>query len=94
MCVSRLHRVVAFLDDMRLTVCDLDQREQAVSLLAYEGPRPEVGDWVVVHSGFALSRAEAEEAEAALSELRSLDLRSGDHLNVPEPRAVGLDGRG
>ena len=94
MCVSRLHRVVAFLDDMRLTVCDLDQREQAVSLLAYEGPRPEVGDWVVVHSGFALSRAEAEEAKAVLSEFRLLGLRSGDHLNVPERSALGPEGRG
>jgi len=53
-------------------VRDLEGREQTVSLLAYDGPPPKVGDWLVAHSGFALAPADAQEAEAVLSELRAL----------------------
>jgi hydrogenase expression/formation protein HypC len=55
-----------------VTVHDLDGRERSISLLAYDGPRPEPGDWIVAHSGYALTPVEPEEAEAALSELRAL----------------------
>jgi hydrogenase maturation factor len=72
MCVSRLHRVVGTVRDGRVTVRDLEGRERSISLLAYDGPRPEPGDWIVAHSGYALAPVEPEEAEAALSELRAL----------------------
>jgi hydrogenase maturation factor len=70
--MSRFHRVVGAAVDGRIAVRDLEGREQTVSLLAYEGPPPKVGDWLVAHSGFALAPAAAEEAEAVLSELRAL----------------------
>ena len=47
-------------------------RERDVSMLAYDGPPPQVGDWVVVHSGYALAPAVAEEAEAVLLEFQAL----------------------
>ncbi len=53
-----------------------------VSLLALEGPVA-VGDWLLVHSGFALERLTDAEARAALA------LRSGaddpDHVPNPDP---------
>ena len=72
MCMSRLHQVVGLSESVRATVRDLDGREHTVSLLAYDGPRPKVGDWLVAQSGFALAPADAAEAEAALSELQAL----------------------
>lgn len=70
--MSRLHLVLAAPCAGRVTVEDLDGRRHDVSLLAYEGPPPHPGDWLVVHSGFALAPAEAGDAEAARSELRAV----------------------
>jgi hydrogenase maturation factor len=69
MCVSRLHRVVAE-GDGSVEVADLDGTVHRVSLLALDGPPPVTGDWLVVHSGYAIDRVDATEAEAVASELR------------------------
>lgn len=45
-------------------------RPQRVSLLAYAGPAPVVGGWLLVHSGYALSPVDDEEATAVLASLR------------------------
>ncbi len=69
MCVSRLHRVVtegrSYVD-----VEDIDETVHRVSLLALDGPPPVVGDWLVVHSGYAIDRVESAEAEAVAAEVR------------------------
>jgi hydrogenase maturation factor len=70
--MSRLHRVVRVGSGDRVAVQDLEGREREVSMLAYDGPPPKVGDWLVVHSGFALAPAVAEEAEAVLLEFQAL----------------------
>lgn len=70
MCLSRLHKVVR-LGDGSAVVRSADGSERAVSLLALEGEAPEVGDWLVVHSGYAIGRADAAEAEAVAAELRA-----------------------
>lgn len=69
MCVSRLHRVVATGDDGRVTVIDLDGRESLVSLLVLDGDAPRVDDWLVVHSGYAIDRVDANEARAIAEEI-------------------------
>ena len=76
MCMSRLYQVAGHGPDdgPDLVVRDLEGRETKVSLLAYEGPSPEIGDWLVAQSGFALAPADPEDAAAALSELEALTL--------------------
>ncbi len=69
MCVSRLHRVVAE-GGSTVDVEDIDGRVHRVSLLALDGPPPVAGDWLVVHSGYAVDRVESAEAEAVATELR------------------------
>jgi hydrogenase maturation factor len=69
MCVSRLHRVVAE-GGSTVDVEDLDGGVHRVSLLALDGPPPVPGDWLVVHSGYAVDRVESAEAEAVATELR------------------------
>ncbi len=69
MCVSRLHRVVAEGDDA-VDVEDIDGTVHRVSLLALDGLPPTTGDWLVVHSGYAIDRVDATEAEAVAAELR------------------------
>jgi hydrogenase maturation factor len=71
MCQSRLHQVRSVCAPGRVLVEDVDGRLHEVSLLALEPPHPEPrpGDWLVVHSGYAIDRADAREAEAALAEM-------------------------
>ena len=69
MCTSRLHRV-ARADADSADVEDVDGRVHRVSLLAFEGPTPQPGEWVVVHSGYALKRVDAAEAAAIAEEIR------------------------
>lgn len=68
MCMSRLHQVVDVSAGERITVHDLDGASHTVSLLAYDGPPVQAGDWVVAHSGFALGPAEADDVAAARAE--------------------------
>jgi len=49
-------------------------------------PEAEIGDYVVVHVGFALSRLNAEEAERTYQLLEQMGLLEGEGLN-PSPDA-------
>lgn len=73
MCMSRLHQVIGPADGECVRVQGLDGRRLVVSLLAYEGPPPAMGDWLVAQSGFALAPADPEDAAGALSELQGTD---------------------
>jgi hydrogenase expression/formation protein HypC len=49
---------------------DVDGAVHRVSLLALDGPVPEPGEWLVVHSGYAIDRVDADQAAAAVEEIR------------------------
>jgi hydrogenase maturation factor len=49
---------------------DLDGTVHRVSLLALDGPPPTPGEWLVVHSGYALDRVDTTSAEAVATELQ------------------------
>ncbi len=70
MCVSRLHRVVRATNPGYVEVEAADGTRHGVSLLVLEGPAPVPGDWLTVHSGYAIDRVDAGDAEAIVSELR------------------------
>lgn len=66
MCTSRLHKVLSADGPDAATVEDLDGSTHRISLLALDPPREvRPGEWLVVHSGYAIARAEPAEAEAA-----------------------------
>jgi hydrogenase maturation factor len=69
MCMSRLHRVRRVAGPGYVEVEDLDGSVHVVSLLALDGPPPEPGEWLVVHSGYVIDRADAGEAEAVAAEI-------------------------
>lgn len=70
--MSRYHLVVEFESLDRLLVRDLHGNCHVASLLAWEGERPQVGDYVVAHSGFALGLADPDEVAEARRELDSV----------------------
>lgn len=69
--MSRLHQVVADAAEGRVTARSSDGALCSLSLLAYDGAAPRRGDWIVAHSGYALAPVDAEEASAAIAELRT-----------------------
>lgn len=70
MCLSRLHRVLDRDGTDGVWAEDVLGRRHRLSLLAFDGPPPDPGDWLVAHSGYALGPAGAEEATAAAAEVR------------------------
>ena len=74
MCLAIPGRVVAISDgagfDRRGTV-DFAGARQEVSL-AYL-PETQIGDYVLVHVGFAMTRLDTDEAERILREIRELE---------------------
>ena len=70
MCISRLHRVLGSAGPGAVEVEDVQGGRRRVSLLALDGPEPEAGEWLVIHSGYAIDRVDATEAEAVAAELQ------------------------
>lgn len=64
MCLAIPVRVVEVLDDDQAVV-DLDGVRKEVSLSLVEGVQ--VGDYVILHVGYALTRLDPEEAERTLA---------------------------
>ena len=75
MCLALPARVVTLHDDGTATV-SLGGLRKSVSLALVDGVA--VGDYVVVHTGFALSRLDADEAERTLAVLREAGVATGE----------------
>jgi hydrogenase expression/formation protein HypC len=63
MCLAIPARVVALLDDSQAIV-DLAGVRKQISLVLVEGIR--IGDYVIVHVGYALARLDPDEAQRTL----------------------------
>jgi hydrogenase maturation factor len=62
--------VVRSLETGVAEVEDVDGVRHVVSLLALDGPVPAPGEWLTVHSGYAIDRVDPIEALAVRSEIR------------------------
>ena len=75
MCLAIPGRITEMVDDeLRLALVDVAgvRRKVNVGLLDSESTPACVGDWVLIHVGFAISRIDEQEAEATLSLLRGM----------------------
>jgi hydrogenase expression/formation protein HypC len=74
MCLGIPGRVVAFLPDTegQLALVDVLGAEQAVNVGMLEDTELKVGDHIVIHMGFAMSKVSEAEAQEALSMLEML----------------------
>ncbi|MBC7290591.1 MAG: HypC/HybG/HupF family hydrogenase formation chaperone [Actinotalea sp.] len=80
MCLGEVARVVRTLPDR--VVETEGTRRARVSVLTLDGP-VEAGDWLLVHSGFALRRLTDPEARAALALRGGMDEPPRDALHAP-----------
>lgn len=75
MCLGIPGRVVEILDeDLLLAKAEVSgvRRNINIGLVHNEDESVEVGDWVLIHVGFAMSRLDEAEAQATLDALREL----------------------
>ncbi len=75
MCLGIPGRIVEILDeDLLLAKADVSgvRRNINIGLVYHEDERVEVGDWVLIHVGFAMSRLNEAEAQGTLEALREL----------------------
>ncbi len=82
MCLGIPGKVVEFVDETRhLAKVDVSgvRRTVNVGLVLPDGL--EVGDWVLIHVGFAISRIDEAEAERTLDFLRTLGQEFEDELD-------------
>ena len=83
MCLGIPGEVVEILTDRqdlaKVDVCGV-RRAINIGLLVDEDVRP--GDWVLIHVGFALSKIDEEEAQAALDFLETLGKAYQDEMDA------------
>ncbi|MDP9457205.1 MAG: HypC/HybG/HupF family hydrogenase formation chaperone [Actinomycetota bacterium] len=75
MCLGIPGRIVEILDeDSMLAKADVGgvRRNVNIGLVHHEDERVEVGDWILIHVGFAMSRIDEEEAHNTLRFLEEL----------------------
>ncbi|MDR0489588.1 MAG: HypC/HybG/HupF family hydrogenase formation chaperone [Propionibacteriaceae bacterium] len=81
MCLGIPCEVVALLEgDLATVSVSGVEREVSIGLLVDEGIK--VGDWVLVHVGFALSKIDAEEADQTLDQIKKLGQVWDDELDA------------
>jgi hydrogenase expression/formation protein HypC len=75
MCLGIPGRIVEILDeDLMLAKAEVGgvRRNINIGLVHHDGERVEVGDWVLIHVGFALSRIDETEAQSNLRALEQI----------------------
>jgi len=76
MCLGIPGRIIEINDPAQLRAkVDVDgvRREVSVALIGLDGPDPaRVGDWVLVHVGFAMAKIDEAEARETLDQLKAL----------------------
>ncbi len=84
MCLGTPGIVVEPVDLARqMVLVDLQGERQQVSaamLLSNAEALPQVGDWVLIHLGFAMSRMDESEAQSVLQSLAELSAMYADEL--------------
>ncbi len=76
MCLGIPGQIVEINDVTQLRAkVDVDgvRREVSIALIGLDGPDPaQVGDWVLVHVGFAMAKIDEQEARETLDALKAL----------------------
>lgn len=82
MCLGIPGRIVDILDaDQHLAKVDVNGVQRAISIRLLAGTGLQVGDWVLVHVGFAMSRIDEAEAQMTLDQVRRM---GADYVNEIE----------
>jgi len=91
MCLAIPGKIVELVSEQpNLGVVEVTGVRRRVDLGLLQDDLPGVGDWVLIHVGFAMSRISEPEAEDQMRILRGL---GEDQAAMEEVRGYGLDGK-
>ncbi|NMC78928.1 MAG: HypC/HybG/HupF family hydrogenase formation chaperone [Chloroflexi bacterium] len=92
MCLGVPGKIVEIYNNARLRMCKVDfggvVREACIETL----PEAKVGDYTIIHAGFALSLLSPEEAQSTLDALRELAMLEESLGNNPEESGAAAGG--
>jgi hydrogenase expression/formation protein HypC len=96
MCLGIPGQLVELVDSHEhLARVDVSGVTRIINIGLLEGERLAVGDWVLIHVGFALSRIDEEEAELALASLKLMGQAYDDELDAFwQSRGITIDEHG
>lgn len=91
MCLAIPGKIVELVTDpFNLAMVEVVGVRRRVDLSLLEDDQPVVGDWVLIHVGFAMSKISEQEAE---DQMRMLAVLGEDEAAMEEVRGYGLEGR-
>jgi hydrogenase expression/formation protein HypC len=91
MCLAIPGRIVELITDPTpLALVEVTGVRRRVDLGLLQDDLPGVGDWVLIHVGFAMSRISERQAE---DQMRMLAALGEDEAAMEEVRGYGLEGR-
>jgi len=91
MCLAIPGKIVELVSELpNLGVVEVTGVRRRVDLGLLQDDPPGVGDWVLIHVGFAMSRISEPEAE---DQMRILRVLGEDQAAMEEVRGYGLDGK-
>ena len=91
MCLAIPGKIVELVTDpLNLAMVEVVGVRRRVDLGLLGDDPPVVGDWVLIHVGFAMSKISEQEAE---DQMRMLAVLGEDEAAMEEVRGYGLEGR-
>jgi hydrogenase expression/formation protein HypC len=91
MCLAIPGRIVELITEpMPLALVEVAGVRRRVDLGLLQDDMPGVGDWVLIHVGFAMSRISEEQAE---EQMRMIAMLGEHEAAMEEVRGYGLEGR-
>jgi hydrogenase expression/formation protein HypC len=83
MCLAIPGKIVELVADVPLGIVEVTGVRRRVDLGLLQDDPPQVGDWVLIHVGFAMSRISEREAE---DQMRTLRILGEDQAAIDEVR--------
>ena len=91
MCLAIPGKIVELITDpVPLALVEVTGVRRRVDLGLLQDDMPTVGDWVLIHVGFAMSRISEEQAA---DQMRMIAVLGEDEAAMEEVRGYGLEGR-
>jgi hydrogenase expression/formation protein HypC len=95
MCLGIPGQLVAFVDTSdQLARVDVAGVTRVINIGLLEDEGLQLGDWVLIHVGFAMSKIDEEEANVALASLKLMGQAYGDELDAFWSSRITSESRG
>lgn len=89
MCLAIPGEIVEIMPDRPLATVDVTGVRRAVNIALLDGERLAVGDWVLIHVGFAMSRIDEAEAKATLRMLEGVGAAYDEEIDALRESGIG-----